>query len=365
LGKINNMKPKLAYLPLEPYKARYSELLSSPQGWAQKSFAKEFAVERIEADEAPATVIQSGSVLDSVNRPLWALGQVQALLKNYPNGRIYADDFFHPGLCALPYTGRDYSVSAFCWAQSFDRFDFTRPMISWMRPYEAMMMAIYKRVFVASPLLFDFITTVFPDAESQVKVVGLPFNSEDVTGRFDPSFSAGPYDVVYSSRFDTEKRPNFFLDVVELNSHLRFAVCTGHEMLKGNDYAAVARARHLADQGKLTIHANLSKGEYYSVLKASKVQFNCSLQDWVSFTLLEALAYKCIPCYPALRDFPVVFQNTPQFTYSPYSVEDASALIQLLLKTGVSQDERRELNKIVAYHDGTLDRIASELLAAD
>ena len=354
------MKQSLYYLPLEPYRARYTELLSCPKGWVETAFAPHFDLERIEpkVDENSSAQILTGSVLDSVNRPIWAMQQIAQLLNRARSGQVYLDDFFHPGIEALPYSGRDYRAYAFCWAQSFDRYDFTRPMASWMRPYEAMAMSILRKVFVASPVLADLITTVFPDSEQQVQYVGLPFSSKDVAGRFDPEFRPGPYDVVFSSRFDTEKRPNFFLDVVELCPDLTFAICTGHDELKGNDYSAVARANHLIAKGRITLHPGLSKGEYYSVLKASKVQFNCSLQDWVSFTLLEALTHRCIPVYPAFRDFPVVFSKAPQFLYSPESQSDAVALLHERVAEGVSEEERQQLNQIVAFHDGTLDRIA-------
>lgn len=356
------MKPTLTYLPLESYQARYTELMSCRKGWVDQAFAEKFAVTRVEPEQAPVTVIQSGSVLDSVQRPIWALHQVAQLLENTTGGRVYFDDFFHPGISALPYTGRDYQAYAFCWAQSFDRYDFTRPMVSWMRPYEAMAMAIYRKVFVASPMLADLITTVFPDAETQVEVVGLPFNSKDVAKRFDPSFHPGPHDVVFSSRFDKEKRPNFFLDLVELLPNYSFAVCTGHETLKGNDYTAVARANHLVDKGRLTIYAGLTKPQYYSVLKATKVQFNCSLQDWVAFTLLEAITHGCLPVYPAFRDFPGVFERAPSCLYAPSSQADAADVIVGHLQQGATNETKKELRAIVEYHDNTLARISDRML---
>lgn len=356
------MKTPLVYLPLESYPSRYTELLSCPKGWVETAFDPHFQIERL-APDIPSTQIQNGSVLDSVNRPVWAMAQIAQLLNTASGQQVYVDDFFHPGLESLPYSGKDFRAYAYCWAQSFDRFDFTRPMVSWMRPYETMAMAIYRKVFVASPLLADFITTVFPDAESQVVVTGLPFNSRDVAKRFDPSFQPDAIDVVYTSRFDREKSPMFFLDVVELCPNLKFAICTGREQLVGNDYVAVARANSLIAAGRITLFVNTTKPEYYSVLKSSKVQFNCSLQDWVAFTLLEALTYQCMPIYPAHRDFPIVFAKSPQFLYSPESVTDAASLVSEAVVNGISNTERQYLNEIVAYHDESLERIAGVILS--
>lgn len=353
------MKSKLVHLPLEPLQARYTELLNS---WENTAFSENYDVIPIVPAGEPITVISNGSVLDSVNRPIWAMEQTVALLKSQVAGQVYFSDFFHPGLEALPYTGRDYRAYSFCWAQSFDRFDFTRKMIGWMRPYEAMGFGIYRKVFVASRLLQDLIITTFPGlTEEEVVFVGLPFNSEDVAARFDTSFQPGPYDVVYSSRFDTEKDPALFLDLVEMMPSHSFAICTGHPDLKGNDYAQVARAKMLADRGKLTIHADLTKAEYYSVLKASKVQFNSSKQDWVSFTLLEAITHGCIPIYPNFRDFSGVFAEVPGLLYIPGNRKDASAQVLDAIEHGINPSVRSGLRRIVEFHDGTLNRISDTM----
>lgn len=362
---MEKQKTKLSYLPLEPLKARYTELLSCEGGWFELEAGKHFNVNPVRPGiDQTAMQINTGRVLDSVNRPIWAMKQMVELLTRESGGQVYFDDFFHPGAESLAYTGQNWSAYAFCWAQTFDSYDFTRSMVSFMRPYEAMMFSVYRKTFVASPLLQDMIRVAFPSlTENEVPCVGLPFNSENVRSIFDPQMQVGPYDVVFSSRFDTEKQPGFFLNVVEALPELKFAICTGRDSLVGNDYASVARAQHLANQGRLVIHAGLSKPEYYSVLKASKIQFNCSLQDWVSFTLLEAITHGCIPVYPNFRDFSIVFGEAPEFLYSPRSVDDAAALIKIFAEMDSSAVQRRKLKAIVEYHDGTLGRIASHLLA--
>lgn len=357
------MKPVLNYLPLESYRARYTELLSSESGWAETAFAQKFNLNSIRGNQ-PTTLIQNGKVLDSINRPIWALQQVIDLLSSSVGGQVYFDDFFHPGLEALPYSGREFRSYAFCWAQSFDQFDFTRPMVSWMRPYEFMAFAIFRKVFVASPLLQDLILTASPGlTEEQIVVTGLPFSSADVASRFDTGFQPEQIDVVYSSRFDTEKRPSFFLDMVELLPQLKFAICTGHDELRGSDYTAVARANHLINKGKLTLFSGLTKPEYYSVLKSAKVQFNCGKQDWVSFTLLEALTHGCCPVYPAWRDFPYVFSQMPGRLYSPESRTDAASLLLDSVANGMTKNEKQASRNLLDYHDGTLGRIADQILA--
>ena len=157
----------------------------------------------------------------------------------------------------------------------------------------------------------------------------------------------------------------FFLDLVELMPELRFAICTGHPVLKGNDYGAVNRAMELSAKhpDRLSIFTDLTKPEYYSVLKHSTVQFNCGYQDWVSFTLLEGLSHGCLPVYPNRRDFSHVFVENPGHLYIPGNREDAAALITTM--TNLDKQEavavRNKVERILTYHDGSLERIANHI----
>lgn len=364
-------KPVLHYLPLEGYTSRYSELMSCKDGWSEKNLSQYFSVNRIEpADAQSVTVIQNGSVLDKLNRPLWALEQVKRVLAETSGGRLFFEDMFHPGIEALFYTGRKYDLSTYCWAQSFDQHDFTREMVGWMRPYEMMLLSGGVRCFVASPLLQDLILTAVPGIlPSQVPVVGLPFDSNMVEKVFDPAFADGEaFDVVYSSRFDIEKNPGFFLDIVEqLADSVRFVVCTGHSELRGNDTPSVRRALKLEDEGKLTIYKGLRKPEYYAILRKSTVQFNCASQDWVSFTLLEALTHGCLPVYPLYRDFATVFARFREATYAPLELDDAIERIVGALKltndTAVHAKYLSDLRAgILSYHDTAYERMARHML---
>lgn len=366
------MKTTVAYLPIESYRSRYSELMSCKGGWAEKRLSSELNLVRIEPEEGQeSVVIQNGSVLDRIQRPLWALEQVKQTLLKYPYGKIFFEDMFHPGIEALFYSGRNYEFFTYCWAQSFDTHDFTRPLSHWMRPYELMLLNAGVTCFVASPILQDLILTSIPGlSPEQIPVVGLPFNSADVAGHFDPTFCDGQeFDVVFSSRFDIEKNPGFLLSIIERLPHLQFVICTGHDELRGTDRKALARAQALADKqgGNLTILTGLSKREYYAVLRRSKVQFNTASQDWVSFTLLEALTHGCLPVYPMYRDFAHVFALTFEALYSPGNYDSACERIDSTVKLSNDKEMRKALlteyrTNILAYHDGTYDRIAAKIL---
>lgn len=349
----------LIHLPLEPYKQRYTEHLHL---WEQEEFADKFNYTSIvPKQEQAVTHIRGGEVLDSMQRPMWSMQQMETLLRHHGNkdmGKIYFSDFYTTGLDALGYSRNKFQAFAFCWAQSFDVFDFTftNPEIfKWMRAWEMMASAIYTKVFVACQELKDLICIAAPGMGSKVEVVGLPFNSAYVLKEFDPQYENGDkFDVVYSSRWDREKNPSLFVDLVEKRDDLRFAVCTGWDELRGTDYMAVQRANKLASEGRLTVFTGCDKGQYYAVLSQSRVQLNTALQDWVSFTLLEALTYGCMPLYPNFRSFPETLMYSEGNLYTPYSVGSLSNKLDALL----GLDDFIYRNDILEYHNNSLNRIA-------
>src|SRR5690349_4210632 len=151
------MKQPLTHLALEPYGARYTEWLADIE---KSAFENDFSYKRlVPPGKKTPLIIRNGQVLDTVSRPIHAMRQIQQVLEMRGNdkGKLWFSDFFHPGLEALPYSRSRFQASAFLWAQSFDCYDFTAPMVSWMRPWEIMAFEVYTKVFVASSLLRDLI----------------------------------------------------------------------------------------------------------------------------------------------------------------------------------------------------------------
>lgn len=359
---INDMliKQPLVHLPLERYRQRYTEHLVD---WEKEAFSKQFAVEQIfPVEESVPYDIRTGEVLDAARRPVYAMGQIAQIIKSkhLPHlGKVYFSDFYTPGLDALAYSRKEFYGAAFLWAQTFDRYDFTTNFIHWMRPWEVMAFELYQHVFVASTLLKELIVTALPNVEERVHVVGLPFNSKHVAAQWDESKVPGEeFAVVYTSRWDLEKQPSLFLDLVMSRPDLKFAVCTGHDQLRGSDQRSVQRALRMAQtENNFTIFAGLSKPEYYSILTRCHVQFNCALQDWVSFTLLEALTHHCWPLYPNHRSFPEALNYDERFLYMPNNLEDANRKLNDLLE----MRRGNELQYVLDHHDQALDNIVKIL----
>ena len=218
---------------------------------------------------------------------------------------LYVDDFFHAGIEGIAYdinTARTTPMASFCWAQSFDRYDFTAGTEygRWMRKYEEMACEIYDTIFVANDMLGELICTTLPHIESKVRVVGLPFSSEVAQMETEDVLpDVERIDVVYSSRLDLEKNADMLPDIIrQLGKDYVVAIVTGHTTLKSNVYGLPDELRAMqADYPNLHLLTGLTKKQYYGILKKSVVQLNTSLQDWVSFTLLEAfnhIAFDCI-----------------------------------------------------------------------
>ena len=191
-------------------------------------------------------------------------------------------------------------------------------------------------------------------------ISGLAFGKAEVQGRIGGAANIRPFAdrkqrVVFAARFDQEKQPDFYMDLIEMwhaqgPAGVEFALLQGGP-LRSNDPKYVDRARSMAAEGKLTIHENLKKNDYYEILNDSRVMFNCALQDWVSNTVSEADALGCNVLYPAYRSFPETFAHDPNRLYIPWSIDDAFVKLQLLLR-----EPHHNMGLISDWNNGTVDR---------
>jgi glycosyltransferase involved in cell wall biosynthesis len=357
------MGSKLFYCPLESYKERYTYQLSAPgTGWLERHWIEDgipyVRVNSLWQEQAPDSIGQ-GQVLDAVRRGKTACGQVRVLLDCLAQGAItsedviYFDDFWHPGLEAMPYafhlTGVRPRMYAFLYAQSVDRFDFTYPMRHWMRHFERGIGEVLDGIFVATPTLKDLVVAGGIAPPEKVHVVGLIFDTEEVLSRMPRPYrdwrnyveGARPPErknrVVFSSRWDQEKNPEVFCriaqEVWDEDPDVEFVVCTSADRLRSNCPHLLDLARAMTERRpKFTILSNLTKEEYYAVLCGSKVQLNTADQDWISFTLLEAVVAGCWPVYPNTRSFPETFQGSMKFLYPHRDPKAAAGRILAVLE---------------------------------
>lgn len=343
--------PKLIYVPLEPYEQRYTGQLSRAwTGWFERNWI-DADIDYIRIDgpaDMRAEEIQVGQVVDGFARWRWSAHQISNLIVLAMQGHItddhviYFDDFWTPGMGHLFYVfdqlGIFPKVYSFCWAQSVDEHDFTHKMSTWLRHFERGIGSCMTGVFVANSMLKHLLSVHGVLSRDRIHVVGLPFDSREVFDTWQKEFPGNSETqqplVVYSSRCDTEKDPLFFLEVAKrvwaLESfggfdfnQVRFAICSGAPKLTSNDPDIVRQIQRFEqDHPNFFVNTGLRKAEYYDILASAKVQFNCALQDWVSFTLLEAVTFGCSPVYPRRRSFPETFTDDAGALHEEYLYDE-------------------------------------------
>lgn len=331
------------YLPLEDVKSRYTNQLCTR--WIPDALnefkAKDDKIETVRGVSHEAD-IKVGHVLDATGRGIYSLTQVAEFLKQIEKGNVknndvvYIQDYWTPGIEAFQYAFDMYKLSdvkvySMLHAQSVDEFDFTYPMRNWMRPIELGydQMHMNGGIFVGSTIHKEQLRSA--GFKAPIHVVSLPFGYNEVQERMKGMDVNTNNAIVFSSRMDTEKNPNFMMDVAEqfLREYTNwdFIVTTSGKELRSNDPALIDRAHALAvTNPRFKIRENLSKDEYYKILCSSKIQLNTSLQDYVSWTLLEATTAGCDIVYPDYRSFPECVPGDRR--YQPWSVDSAMSVIR-------------------------------------
>ena len=355
---------------LESYEARYTLQLTE---WNQRVFDRR----GLDVVYVPGQTIDNtksisvGQVLDAHGRSYFGMSQMMNLVQMMRNGEctgedvVYFEDMFQPGIESLPYimdqipAEQRPKVYVRCLAQAIDPDDFVHVwgMSKWMSLYEQ--------------LVNEFVTGVLATNEEMVahmrianwtapiyNISGLAFGKQEVLERVDNKlipFEQRSMRVGFAARFDQEKQPGFFMDLVERvtaeRPEVKFAIFQGGP-LRSNNQEYVERARKLQASGKLEIHENLSKNQYYDLLNDTRVLFNCALQDWVSNTVSEADTLGSNVLYPAYRSFPETFANDLDRLYVPWSEDDAVGKLNNLLER-----PHHNMGLISDWNNGTIDRV--------
>jgi len=369
---------KLFYMGLESYEARYTLQLTE---WNRRVFDRRkldvVYVPGLNLDNSQK--ISVGQVLDAHGRSYFAMSQMMNLVRLMQQGEVrhddvvYFEDMFQPGIESLPYildqvpASQRPRIFVRCLAQAIDPDDFVHVwgMASWMATYEKM--------------VNHFVTAVLATNEEMVahmriagwtapiyNISGLAFGKEEVLERIGGAenirpFADRPLRVGFAARFDQEKQPGFFMDLIEMTRELtdlpiEFCVYSGGE-LRSNNPEYIRRARDLEARGELKIFDNITKNEYYQHLNNTRVLFNCALQDWVSNTVSEADTLGSNVLYPAYRSFPETFANDPNRLYVPWSIDDAYHKMLNLL-----QAPHHNMGLISDWNNATVDRVVDIIL---
>jgi hypothetical protein len=366
---------KLFYMGLEEYQARYTYQLKE---WNRRVFNKR----GLDVVYVPGTTIDDsksisvGQVLDAHGRSYYSMSQMMNLVQSMRNGEINSDDviffedMFQPGIESLPYILNQVTsdqrprIFVRCLAQSIDPDDFVHVwgMSKWMGHYEKMVNEFVDGVLASNEEMVMHMKIAGWTAPIY-NISGLAFGKEEVQERVKDirPFEQRAMRVGFAARWDQEKSPNFYMDLIEAwnnDFHLpkvEFAIFSGSK-LKSNNDSYMDRTRDLQARGLLTVYEDLEKNDYYELLNNTRVLFNCALQDWVSNTVSEADALGVNVLYPAYRSFPETFSNDHTRLYVPWSLEDAMSKLNSLL-----QKPHPRQGTISDWTNGTIDRICDIL----
>ena len=333
------------YFGLEPLKARYTYQLSKE--WIPATFAPYEKAGKLKFVDVPGEFdpdqqIKVGAVLDAVGRGKFAMSQCSNFLNmlnidQVKDGDVlFLQDYWHPGiesiLYALDLYGIDVKMYAMLHAQSVDEYDFTWPMRKWMRGFELGLDKRMTGIFVGSTVHRDQLRAA--GFEAPIHVVSLPLHKKLTQAKL-PDFVAGEYKkknvVVYSSRLDKEKNPFFMMEVanqfLKENTVWEWHVTTSGKEFKSMLPGVIEAMYKLAEeQPRFKLLNNLTKEEYYTELADAKIQFNSSLQDYVSWTVLESTTFGCDLVFPDFRSFPEFIPSDRM--YKPFNVKSAVATLK-------------------------------------
>jgi len=366
---------KLYYMGLESYEARYTLQLTE---WNRRVFERRgldvVYVPGLTLDNSQKIVV--GQVLDAHGRSYFGMSQMMNLVRLMQQGEvtaedvIYFEDMFQPGFESLGYiitqVPQELRPRIFvrCLAQAIDPDDFVHVwgMGKWMMDYERMVndiVTISGGAVLATNEEMVMHMKVAGWTAPVYNISGLAFGKDEVRGRVPGELK--PFEdrarrVGFAARFDQEKQPGFFMDLIDMfheqgPADVEFCIYSGGE-LRSNNSDYVTRARAMEAEGKLKIYDNISKNEYYAHLNNTRVLFNCALQDWVSNTVSEADTLGCNVLYPAYRSFPETFANDPNRLYVPWSIDDAYHKMQNLLRA-----PHHNMGLISDWNNGTVDRV--------
>ena len=355
----------LYYVPLEPYIERYTYFMSDVDGWAEDNF-KRYGVPfvRIDGDKLGST-IKDGVVLDACGRSYYAMSQIMKLVKLIndriitDNDIIYVEDFWHPGIESLFYIRQlknmKFKIGTFIHAQSVDDTDFAWKMKEWMRPIEQGYGNQYDFIFTCSHILKQLCVVAGIAREDNIFHVGLPYNSKRLREQLiNMGFIPGEKEdyVLFASRFDDEKDPMFFLDLVEACPNIKFKLVNPRKdrpITSNNDVVARLNSLVSRKDSNLEVVNTFDKLTYYQLLDCAKVVFNCADQDWVSWTLLEAITFKCNPLYPIWKDFEYELKGDERYLYQKRNLDECKQKLVNLMHMPFDS----ALNDIVKKHDSS------------
>jgi hypothetical protein len=339
---------KIHLLQLEPLQERYSDWWQDalPNGFA--SLGNQVTVVRGEPYEA----VESGTVLDAFGTNIYKGVQLNKIAEEFRKGniikwdRIFVADAWFPGIEMIKYISdiaripvKTYGV----WhAGSITIEDFMAPSHSWAKYFELGFFKAFDGIFVGSEyskrsvierLLIPYLQDDYEIREMADKIfpIGLPMNFDHLD-KINKLKLPKEKVVLFPSRFDLEKRPNVFMDMIEClvatgnMKNVTFRFCTGRKAIKTNAPWLETKLKFLMDRfprnnpDGITVDFkyNLTKEEYYTELAKAICMVSCTADETFGYCVAEACALGTVPIVPKAFCYPEILDGHEEFMYSTF-----------------------------------------------
>lgn len=346
-------------LPIEPISERYPL-----QWWDQipngfKALGNNVHI--VEGKELTKTVTK-GTVLDTFGTNYMKSNQISQICELFQQGKVkngdrfFVCDIWFPGIEAIKYmadlSGIKVKIFGVWHAGSITIEDFMAPCHSWAKYFEMGFLNMCDGIFVGSDYSRDSILErllpyVLNDIEARniaekIHAFGLPIYFELIDNI---KVEKKPR-ILFASRFDIEKRPNIFLDAIEVllakkllpTTDVEFMFCTGRDSMRTNEPWLLEKYNFLntmllANPGlraTLDFKTSLTKEEYFKLSAESTAIVQCTMDETFGYVTAEALALGTIPIVPNKFCYPEIFDGDETYMYNNFDglVDQIAKILQ-------------------------------------
>lgn len=341
---------KIYYLPIEPLNERYT-------GWWYNYIPEQFkscgsTVITIDG-EALNTAVEIGTVLDAAGTNHYKASQIKKISELFFKNEIrdgdvfFVADIWYSGIEAIKYmadiTKVKVKIFGVWHAGSITTEDFMQPSHSWAKYFELGFLSICNGIFVGTTyskesIMYRLLPYVISDEEaksiaSKIHAYGMPLDLSALKGIESPKQPI----ILFPNRFDIEKRPNIFLDAIEVIENSRgvgpnkydrtafkFVFCTSREKFTSNQNWLIKRLHYLGDSLKdhpiygIDIYEGLSKEAYYKLMASASCVVSTTIEENFGYCLTEALALGTIPIMPNNFSHPEILDGKEEYLYNTF-----------------------------------------------
>ncbi|MFH1462063.1 MAG: glycosyltransferase [bacterium] len=328
--KKNKFKGTVYILHLEPLKERYTEQWYR---WFKKELNNLGIKYKFIQGQTLTNVVETGSVLDAEGTNYWKFTQMIEVCKLFkekkvkPGDVFFTMDLWHPSLEAIPYMATlektPVKIYGFLHAGSYTTEDFASPMAPWAKYFEKGWAKLCNGVFVGSKYHKNKFIKLRCGKEigKRIYVTGNPFDSKGAIKTSKAKtipIKKRENIIVFSHRFDMEKRPNIFMNLIEKlwekRKDFKVIITTSREKFRPNSEKLIKQLNN--SKFPFEVKENLSKAQYYQELSKAKVFVSTTIEENFGYCLLEAIIFGCAPIVP--NDFAhlEILENDKKFLYN-------------------------------------------------